>query len=387
MSFDPVDLITEVKETKTKSERQENTPLKLAFFEELSKPSAKPWLIKNVIARGETSSWVAPPGKGKSALLTDISVCLAEVTDADGMWRGHRVRAQSGVVYFALERADLVKRRLVAHRLRDELPVLPIAVVGQVINLMDQGSVALIVDAIKRAEQRFGIEAGLAIFDTYSKGIAAGGGDESTARDQNTAVANLRRVIDKIGVHIATIGHTGKNESKGERGSNAHLADVDVQVQISGDTVKTVAVTKANDQPEGTLTEFQLEAYDFGVDEDGDPFRTFILGKERPTGIAAAGRKPTSKQQLAIEALAEVLLSHGRPAPSEYGLPGNIQVVDLKLWKEELLRRRVINPDGSNPRARHEELQTALLARRFVGVRDNVAWLPIAAPQGAALQG
>jgi AAA domain len=48
-------------------------------FDELTDAPPKPWLIKNVIARGETSSWIAPPGKGKSALLTDIAVHLAGV--------------------------------------------------------------------------------------------------------------------------------------------------------------------------------------------------------------------------------------------------------------------------------------------------------------------
>jgi hypothetical protein len=33
----------------------------LTFFDDLTQPACKPWLIKNVIARGETSSWIAPP--------------------------------------------------------------------------------------------------------------------------------------------------------------------------------------------------------------------------------------------------------------------------------------------------------------------------------------
>src|SRR5205085_9398335 len=85
----------------------------LTFFSELTQPTPKPWLIKNVIARGETSSWIAPPGKGKSALLTDISIHLASGTD----WRGYRTKVKCGVIYFALERVDLVKRRLIAHKL------------------------------------------------------------------------------------------------------------------------------------------------------------------------------------------------------------------------------------------------------------------------------
>ena len=111
---------------------------------------------------------------------------------------------------------------------------------------------------------------GFGDLDTYAKGIAAGHGDESLAKDQNATLANLRRVLDNANVHIATVGHTGKDQSKGERGSNAKLADVDLLVQISGDIIKTATVKKANDQPEGALTSFRLEPYDFGLDEDGD---------------------------------------------------------------------------------------------------------------------
>src|SRR5262249_25094836 len=138
-----------------------------------------------------------------------------------------------------------------------------------------------ILTAIREAEQRFDCAAGLVIFDTYAKGIAAGGGDEDKAKDQNIVQANLRRLFDRgCHVHIAGVGHTGKDESKGERGSNARLADVDLQVQITGDLIKIASITKANDQAEGVLTGFKLEPFDFGLDEDGDPFRTFIIGPE-----------------------------------------------------------------------------------------------------------
>src|ERR1700682_3125517 len=77
-------------------------------------PTAKDWLIKGVFARGETSAWVAPPGGMKSALLAEASICVASGTD----WHGKRNKGAAGVVYFALERSDLVRRRLQAHRER-----------------------------------------------------------------------------------------------------------------------------------------------------------------------------------------------------------------------------------------------------------------------------
>jgi len=350
--------------------RRETRALALTFFDQLTDVPAKPWLIKGVIARGETSSWIAPPGKGKSALLTDIAVHVAAGKD----WRGHRTKGHSGVIYFALERADLVRRRLTAHKLRDGLGSLPIAVTGQMIDLLDRRCVGQILATISEAEQRFGCAAGLVIFDTYAKGIAAGGGDEDKAKDQNIVQANLRRMFDRgCHIHIAGIGHTGKDESKGERGSNARLADVDVLVQITGDAVKTATVKKGNDQPEGALTGFQLEPFDLGVDEDGDPVRTFIVGKEIFAG-ARVDRGLSDRQKLALEALAEATLSHGRDAPPEYGLPVGIKVITAEEWRTELLRQNILDRDARNPRARFTELRHALAAHKKIGCRDNHIW-------------
>jgi hypothetical protein len=238
---------------------------------------------------------------------------------------------------------------------------------------MNRSCVDVILATIWEAEQHFACEAGLAIFDTYAKGIAAGGGDEDKAKDQNIVQANLRRVLDCLNIHIAGIGHTGKDESKGERGSNARLADVDVLVQITGDAVKTVTVKKGNDQPEGVLTGFQLEPFDLGIDDDGDPVRTFIVSKQIFAG-ARADRGLSDRQKLALEALAEATLSHGRDAPPEYGLPVGIKVVSAEEWKTELLRQNILDRDARNPRARFAELRHALAVHKKIGCRDNYIW-------------
>ena len=41
----------------------------LDYYENFGKAVAKNWIIKGVISKGETSSWIGPPGSGKSALL------------------------------------------------------------------------------------------------------------------------------------------------------------------------------------------------------------------------------------------------------------------------------------------------------------------------------
>jgi hypothetical protein len=138
-------------------------------FEEMACDTpAKNWLIKGVLARGETSAWIAPPGGMKSALLAQAAVCVAAGLD----WQGNRNKGAAGVVYFALERADLVEKRIRAHCLRLGLKSVPIAVVPVTFDLIKPDSVKRVITTIKEAETVFGTSVGLCIFDTFAKLIA-----------------------------------------------------------------------------------------------------------------------------------------------------------------------------------------------------------------------
>jgi hypothetical protein len=250
---------------------------RLVTFDEMEvDPPAKQWLIKGILARGETSAWIAPPGAMKSALLAEAAICVGAGVD----WHGHRNKGAAGVVYFAIERSDLVKRRLRAHRARLGLEGTPICVSSDTIDLTHPEAFKKVIDTIRTAKTILGTDIGLVIIDTFAKLIAAAGGDENSAKDQGAVFANVQRVKNNTGVHVALIGHTGKDETRGARGSNALLGDVDVMVTISGDEIKTATVTKANDAPEGPLFSFKSEVHDFGTDEDGDPITVNIVSSE-----------------------------------------------------------------------------------------------------------
>jgi hypothetical protein len=91
----------------------------------------------------------------------------------------------------------------------------------------------------------------------------------------------MKRVQELLpGIHIAGIGHTGKDESRGERGSNAKLADIDAAIQLSGTEIRTATVVGANDQPTGPLTAFAMEEVILGKDEDGDDIKVGILSRQ-----------------------------------------------------------------------------------------------------------
>ena len=300
---------------------------------------------------------------------------------AEKEWRGHKTKGRFGCVYFAFERADLVKRRNAAYAKRYGFKGLPIAVAAEIIDLMHPDCVNSILATIRAAEQRFRVPVGYIVIDTFAKGIAAGGGDEDKARDQNKCLTNLRRLHERAELHIAIVGHTGKDETKGSRGSNAHPADADLQVQIfgDGDKIKSARVIKGNDQPEGELAAFQLESADLGIDDEGDPITTAIVSDKMFDGQARkastkAARLPKAAQ-IALRALNEVLAECGEPASASTHIPAGIQVTTIDRWRQYAYRSGI--SAGETPRARQMAFERAsqqLVAAQAVGIWDQYAW-------------
>jgi hypothetical protein len=322
-----------------------------ATFDEMELGSvAKRWLIKGIFARGESSAWIAPPGGMKSALMAEASISVAAGLD----WNGKRSKETAGVVYFAIERADLVRRRLQAHGQRQGLTGLPIAVVSSTIDLTKPDAFKKVIDTIREAETALGVPIGLIIIDTFAKLIAAGGGDENSARDQGLVFANVQRIKNATDTHVALIGHTGKDESKGSRGSNAILGDVDVMVTISGDEIKTATVTKANDAPEGPLFSFKSDVHSFGVDEDGDEITVNVVSSEAvdASQLATHGREPklTPNQKTLFGMLhaagaAGLTLEDWNAQAKEAGI-GIRRKADLTDARNALLAKRLIRNYG-----------------------------------------
>jgi AAA domain/Bifunctional DNA primase/polymerase, N-terminal/Primase C terminal 2 (PriCT-2) len=353
---------------------QKTSPgIPLDYYENFGTAVAKDSIIKGVIAKSETSSWVGPPGSGKSALLANLMTSVAAGKD----WRGYRSRDRCGVVYFALERGQLVKRRLIAHAQQTMGPAtLPIGVANQVINLLSQTCVATIVGTIRAAEVHYACDVGVIVIDTFAKGIAVGGGDENSAKDQNMTAANLRRVQEITGVHIALVGHTGKDETRGARGSNAHLGDVDMMVQFSSDEhERTAKITKNNDGAEGVLTRFKLEVVVIGKDEDGDDITTAIVSNEPLDSEKEISRAKLTKSQRRAMEMLERALEDGKPGPVSSEYPLGVRVVTVEAWRTCCLKGGLSGGNKESAEKAFRRAMTDLAAMHRIGVWDGLVWI------------
>lgn len=335
----------------------------------------KEWIIKGIIARGETSAWIAPPGGLKSALMAELSIAVSW----GGGWHGYKQRNLWNVVYFALERADLVRRRMRAHidqwsaenggAVPVDLPA--IAVVPGVVDLMSHACVEKVVATIREAEKVIGGITGLVVFDTFPKTIAAGGGDEDKAKDQGKVFANIQRIKDTLArggligaPHFALVGHTGKDVERGARGSNALYGDVDLLVTISGDSVKTATVVKANDIPEGPLFSFRSKVFEFGKDEDGDPITVNIVD---PVDVEVAQSVSPSKWSKGLRLVKDCIDEAMADSGSDYHIANGptVRAVNVQDARAIHAKRYVSNGDGD----RHEAERKAW-ARNFKAARD-----------------
>jgi hypothetical protein len=298
----------------TMKERYLAAARRLVYYADFGKVVKLDWIIKGILAKGHNSYLFGPPGGGKSALYGSAATYLAAARDS---WHGFKIRKQLAAIIFAMERADLVRKRIWAECQREQLDNVPVAVCAGLINLMDPKCINEIVGTILRAEDQFGMEAGLAVLDTFNKAVAAGGGDENTARDQNRAWGHLRQVHEVLArwhtIHIGAIGHTGKDETRGARGSNAADGDNDVSLQIKDEgAIKSVAIYKANELPEGPLMRFKMQPFDTGLkDEDGDTVEVWLAGSDKIDPVPIEARPKLTKNQQTMFAMLHAAGSAG----------------------------------------------------------------------------
>lgn len=201
------------------------------------------WILDGYLQKQGMSALFAPPGAFKSFVALDIALSVAYGLD----WHGHAVK-QRKVLYICAEGQYGFGTRALAwrhHRANDQstdqFHVLPVA-----INLLDPGNVASLIDAITLYLDGVG----LIIIDTLARSFGAG--DENSTKDMNAYVHGAGKLVE-CGCHVMHVHHSGKDESKGERGSSVFRAALDTLIQLDrepGSDVVTVVMRKQKDAPE-----------------------------------------------------------------------------------------------------------------------------------------
>lgn len=194
---------------------------------ELKRRPFRPWTVEELASRPPPvqllpdlmpnfglSLLYGPPGSWKTWLALDWSCTLAALGTA--------------VAYVAGEGASDIPRRVEAWKLAHgiEGPI-PLFVMEQAPWASDDGQ---LIEFVKELRE---VRPALVVIDTFARSAVSL--NENDARDMGTFVAAMDGVWRGTGAAVLVIHHTGKDEGRGARGSNALFGAVECAVEASLD--------------------------------------------------------------------------------------------------------------------------------------------------------
>ena len=233
----------------------------MALGELMAMPPVK-FLVDKLFTRYGFSVMYGPPGCGKTFLALDVALCVASGHSFHGL-----PTQQGSVLYIAGEGVGGIGKRVKAwleHRgggvTEKELPfyVLPTAV-----DFTNAGDVEKLKATIQVLEERAG-GFSLIVVDTVARALL--GADENSATDIGKFVKTCDVLKQSYNAALLGIHHSGKDGSRGMRGSSALLGAVDTSVQVkkSGNQL-TVVTEKQKDAEPAEDFFFQMESVEVGT--------------------------------------------------------------------------------------------------------------------------
>jgi hypothetical protein len=236
------------------------------------------WLIKNLVPERGQAMIYGRHGTGKSTLAMEMGVDVA----LGKPWHGRKTK-QGTVVYIASEDAHGLRARLDA-LMRDRGITLDdlggrfMEITGRP-HLLKPDEVRELIKELKP------LNPSLIIVDTLAR--AAAGADENSAQEMGVMIENCQTLINQTGATVCYCHHTGKDASKGARGSSAIPGAVDAEIFLERpDETENLRIAHVGKMRGGrdyyTLFRYSLETVQLGVDEDGDKITSTVVREIAP---------------------------------------------------------------------------------------------------------
>lgn len=281
------------------------------------------WLVKRLIPRNGFGLIYGESQAGKTFVAVDLACRLARGME----WHGRKSEGGT-VVYLAAEAPESVKNRIVGWRLfhNDDRPLYVLVITPPFDFYSSSNDADQVIRSVRTALENIEAPPVVAVFnDTLPRTF--GGGSENKAEDMQKVVANHERIARELDCAVIGIHHTGKDSSRGPRGSYALYANCDFSIFVSQaeDGERLIEFDKERDGKLERLA-FRLEGVELGEDENGEIETTCVAveavladdGTEPDDTKALAGRGENQRQVLAImDNLAAFAMEPGQE-PSEF---------------------------------------------------------------------
>lgn len=327
------------------------------------------YLVKGWFDRGTASVVYGESNVGKTFFVLDLALYVAAGLD----WHDNRVSRGGAVIYVAGEGGYGINNPIEAiRRVRADLAESSVEsgdfmLLPRTLDLCGTGDAMALHDALV---SRGADSASLIVIDTLAR--AMGRGDENTAQDMGAFVRSIGKLRERVSSHVLVAHHTGKDTSKGARGSSSLRAAVDTEVELtrSGDVI-TAETKKQRDMPSGKVFAYTLRDVVIGKDEDGDSVTSAVV---EPTGRVTTGPKLSPQQRIAMQALDDALAHHGEKKQGDI-FPPNRRCVSMERWREYCDRHSLSNGnDSSAARKAFGQAWKSLQEKELIRVVDGFVW-------------
>jgi hypothetical protein len=196
------------------------------------------FLIDDLLLENSIAMVFGPTGSYKSTVVIDLCVCLQ-----NGLPWQDKASRQCNVAVFSHEEGGGFKNRYLAAAAHHGIENPQVYWDGAVPNLMDKNSLNAYVEELREHEIK------LIVIDTLAYAMA--GGEENSAKEMGIAVDGMQKLRNEVGATILLVHHTGKDKSRGARGSSVLKAAVDTEIELnaSGDKISLHADKQRHCQP------------------------------------------------------------------------------------------------------------------------------------------
>jgi hypothetical protein len=331
------------------------------------------WLVKRMIpARGMTAIF-GESGAGKSFFAIYVAAMIAAGQQAFG-----EDVDQGDVVYIAMEGAAGLRRRRDALIRTYDLPEkLPVHFIRQQLNLRSTLDDANALIAVIRAK---GIKVRALIIDTLARAFA--GGEENSAAEMSQFVAVLGYIEEQLQCAVLPIHHSGKDESRGMRGSSALRAACDAEIKIvrmsSDEDVEPVCqatTTKQKDGMDEIKWTFRLSLIQTSdIDLDATSLVVEPIENEQAPSRQMKPRKLSLNQRRAVDALQKAIAERGEYVGLD-GIPAGQKVVHVTTWSPYFVVEYV--GEDESARRKFKTAVDGLKERRTVCNVGKYYWISI----------